>query len=1187
MKKLTVLFAAVIMALTSYAACNEYGWTNGTDMFTAFVTDYNTFAGAGLDVEACVTTAGTFYDVTYGKTPAVEAMFVDAAYSAKWGWLLTFLTDQCRAFQGKEPDMTASMMRGAIDNFFHKGALNSTAWNKSYDATEKGNVEDFMSWQSYWNNSWCVKEVCNDYGWANKGDMFLELQSEINDSLVAHSKYALNVVKKENDSVFYFAGGVWKYWEDVEAANTPVENANGDFAASTYNKQDEIYSILRTEKWSWLLEVIKENYKNGREDHADFDETYAILIRCNIQAFFFNSPTFKGGDSNPWSFDYTEAGKFINWQSKWGQKFCTGSATVTVTYDLQGGVTNDYGWANGEDMYKDFVADFNVYAGSEIVKEFGPSTFYDPTYALPADKTVPGFFADATYNAKWGWLYTYLCVKVGENYGADQATGETKMGTASIARGAVDNFFNNGKLNSGAWNKSFDADVAGGIADVMAWQANWKHGFANPTEFAADLEFDLATPYKEGESFRGWFLDALGQGQEVKKMSSVYDGQTIYAVFGAYQPTIKEIRDTTLYKIGDEITTTAIVTAVSGKNVYIADASGMGILAYYSASQQDAIQAGQKLTVKGVYDVYNGFPELKNCETKALVDGEAIGATTISISDILAAPLKVYGLPVLVKDIRVAKYDDKGNLYVTDGVNVVEAYYICPDQTEFPVGQRINLTAVVGNYKETVQFVGTVAGVEKIVFEAKKDPNTYADLQFTDENNETYTYSIKSDWIFSAQVGNWESNKPAAALEQCRGMVVKDGIIYMTWRSSNSPADALKLIRYDAATGEKLTDLILANYIFRQPAADTTDNPRWYLDEGTGLTYVKEDYEWNYAEFTSADYTFGPNTGLAMDDAGHLLVADLPTSGTEYQIWMIDEKTGEGQLVIYCGGNSGASTLKERYADDGEIRFDRFDVAGDVTKDATIFTMNKNSDKVYTFDIYGGKWDGDMWQTAVGGGTIASFGEAPQINPVDGGESFYCSGSGLYPTLASAEDGTILESFNGVFDEEENPIREECLTLIKDTALNTAAKVAGCREFKVGGAYFFSMSAATWEGGYKPYNSHLLFRFKDENRHFDEMQRWTELPKDGFGTIEGVKNFQFTNIHFAVEKDQLNTELYIWTAEYGMAKYTITADKYCGTEDALKTITADNTDVKKVIVNGQMYIVRNGVVYTAMGQVAE
>ncbi|MBQ0118474.1 MAG: hypothetical protein KBS42_01725, partial [Bacteroidales bacterium] len=76
-----------------------------------------------------------------------------------------------------------------------------------------------------------------------------------------------------------------------------------------------------------------------------------------------------------------------------------------------------------------------------------------------------------------------------------------------------------------------------------------------------------------------------------------------------------------------------------------------------------------------------------------------------------------------------------------------------------------------------------------------------------------------------------------------------------------------------------------------------------------------------------------------------------------------------------------------------------------------------------------------------------------------------------------------------------------------------------------------------------PYNSHLLFRFKDENRHFDEMTRWTELPKDGFGTIEGVKNYQFTNVHYAVEKDESSTELYIWTAEYGLAKYTITADK--------------------------------------------
>ena len=861
-----------------------------------------------------------------------------------------------------------------------------------------------------------------------------------------------------------------------------------------------------------------------------------------------------------------------------------------ITYDLQGGVTNEYGWQNGEDMYQALAADIlksstdGICTAWSFASEF-PSrgTFGTPDVnggtgvaldILTFDLT---FWTTEPYASKWGWLADYIDA-------ADIAAGQssTIRTSSAYARYSLAAFFANSVQTS--WPKTADY-IRYGVANIASWQTYWKHGWDNPTEFDADEEFILNTPYKEGETFNGWFLDPLGQGQQIIKMSSAYYGQTVYAVFGEYQPTIKEIRDTALYKIGDKVTTTATIIAVGNTKVFIADASGMGIMALYGESQQNNLEAGLLLTITGELAEDNGFYYLKDCVTKRVLPmGATIKPYTTTLADLKANPLKYYSLPVLVKDIRISKYDADGDMYVSDGVIEMECYYIRPNQNEYEVGQRINLTAAVGNHMADVQFVGTVDGIEKLVYEPKKDPNTYEPLIFTDKGTK-YTYTIQNNWIISANMGNWEANKPAPQLEQCRGMVVKDGIIYFPWRSSNTPNDHLKLVRYDAATGERLDDLILAEYIFQQPAADDSANPRWYRNNQTGLTYIKDDYEWNYAEFNQG-YTFGPNTGMYMDEAGHILVGDLPTNGGEYQVWMIDEKTGEGQLVIYCGGNSGASTLKERYPDDADIYLSRFGVAGDVTKNATIFAANLNSDKVYTFEISDGKWDGEMWQTAVGGGAIYYFGQTPQINSVDGGESFYVSGTTLYPTLASAEDGTILESFNGVFDEEENPIRESCISLLYNEAGNSAAKVAGCREFKVGGAYFFSMSAATWEGGYTPYNSHLLFRFKDRKRHFDEMTRWTELPKDGFGTIDGVKNFQFTNVHFAVEKDALTTELYIWTAEYGLAKYTITADKTTGLQD-VKAINADNTKVQKVIVDGQLYIIRNGVSYTAMGQVAE
>ena len=1165
MKKLTVLFAAVIMALTSYAACNEYGWTNGEDMFREFIADYNTFAGADLDADTCVAYAGEkgFYGLTYQKT-AVEGMFVDTAYSAKWGWLLTFLTDQCRAFQGKEPDMTASMMRGAIDNFFHSGNINSTAWNKSYDATESGNVNDFLAWQPAWGSSWCIKEVCNDYGWMNGEDMFRAFIADYNT----------------------FAGA------DLDADTCVAYAGEKGFYGLTYQKAavegmfiDAAYSA----KWGWLLTFLTDQCRAFQGKEPDMT---ASMMRGAIDNFFHKGAL----NSTAWnkSYDATEKGNvddFLAWQPYWGLTWCTGGKIV-VSYELGTAVTNDYGWMNAEDMYQALAADVLAYHNDtanhstfKLASTFpGRGTFGAPDVtggtgvAFDIQDFDLKFWSTEPYASKWEWLVSYI-----ENLDTLAGQTNTIRSNASYARYNLAAFFQNSVRPN--WPVTADFTLVG-AGTPSAYMPTWKHAFDNPTEIGADETWVLNIPYKEGETFRGWFFDAAGQGIQVTELTSLANGQTLYAVFGAYQMSLAEVAAA---EDDAEVYTSGVVVHADGKNVYIQDITG-GMLLYFNSAP--AVELGQRIVVSGVKATYGGAPEVKNAELKEAAAGELPTVQVKMLSELLAEPLKFFGQRVQVNDVRIAKYDSKGNPFVVSGSDTVQCYKMVIDQTEFKVGQRVNLTAVAGYYN-AFRFVGDIAGFEKIIYQGLKDLNEYDKLVFVDKDGdggaagETYTYSIENNWLISENLGNWAANKPNQVAEQCRGMAVKDGIIYITYRASNTPnRGELKLLRYDAETGEKLADLPLKDYVFCEPAADTTGT-RCVVDEETGISYLAEGYEWNYDEFTSAPI-FGPNTDMHVDYDGNILVANLPTEGHCFQIWKLtaDENgvlDGGGELVVYAGGNSGISDFAFRYPDDPAIRLDRFDLAGSVDGDAWIFAPSQNSNIVYEMDITGGKWDGECWNHVCQNGEVA-FSYSPRIAVVDGGEAFYVDGFATHPALF-ANDGTMLENFAGIVDDEGEEVNPSAMDLLQnEDGTAPATGECGVHEFPCGGAYFLAMGAGSYEGAYQPYGSHLVFRFKNDNRHFYEMQRAWELSKDGFGAN---KNAQFNYMQCHIQKDDLTTELYLFVAENGIGKYTITADKYFGEQETgLEAVKASVKagDVKKVMVNGRMFIIRDGKAFSAMGQ---
>lgn len=871
---------------------------------------------------------------------------------------------------------------------------------------------------------------------------------------------------------------------------------------------------------------------------------------------------------------------------------CSFASTVTYVYP-EGTVTNEYGWCDKNDMFLDWEKDVLTHLGRDLTLAI-PIDSGKQSYVAGsiAPSGFSNFFTTEPYATKWGALYKYV-ESVAETQKAEGVLGANGLVVPGLAgasdtywRWALDAFWFSTFAPS--WPYSADFTIAGQPA---AFMKGMKMGFCATTNYTDTTAFILGEPFKEGESFLGWYASADFAGKkltydEIVALAKAGD-VTIYAKMGEYIPNCEELWGMTPEATTDTVATKAAgtVTYVNGGQFYIQDAYA-GMLCY---TKDHGLVEGDVVSFSAGLVLYNGYPELINVKDIVKDGNNPVVAPTVILADLSASMKGRLFQLVTLQGMKLVSAEDT-KLYFAASGDTVQYYNKAIKAADYTVGKTYDMTAVVTQYKGDVQLAGDPAKITRSAT-AAADPSIYGVIKAENENNpgDTISYTIKSDWLYSVNMNNWNANKPNPVAEQCRGMVVKDGILYLTYRSNNTPAIGdLKLVRYDAETGEKMDDLMLKEYIFREVAdgSDSAKQTRVDLDESTGIAYLKEDYKWNYAEFTSAAYVFGPNTDMRIDDAGNILVANLPTEGHVYQIWKIDEKTGEGELVVYMGGNSGVTDFAARFPDDAAIRLDRFDVVGDVTADATIMAPSQNSSNVYQMDIADGKWDGEGWHIICNNGDPAvAFSYSPRIEVVDDGEAFYVDGFATFPELFDIE-GNLLESFNGTFDEAGEEINPSCLNLLySKNAISSGTGVCGAHEFMCGGAYFFAMAGNSYEGSDNSMpGSTKIFRFKDGNRHFYEMMLAWEVADNGFGN---VKNAQFNYVQQSIVVDELTTELYVYVAENGLGKYTITASKSVEEETALDQVGAENNNVMKVVRDGKVYIVRNGVVYTIMGQMAE
>ena len=806
--------------------------------------------------------------------------------------------------------------------------------------------------------------------------------------------------------------------------------------------------------------------------------------------------------------------------------FAAATSFAAVTYELNGGVTNDDGWLNKNDMFQACMADCGVtgLATLDELKAAGDGSF----------TTICGKLTDVSgmlSAEKWDWLEAYIMNVQNSDPTVGQSGGVTALveGTTSAGwRYAVAAFFLESKRAS--WPVSADFSQAG---KDEAYIPAWKHAYANPTEIT-EGEFVLNAPFKEGYTFAGWCTNAELTGAKVKVLTPETTG-TLYAKWIDYVPTIAEVK---AMEDNTDTQVSGVVTFIQGKNVYIQDATG-GMLLYMKENPTFAVS--QKVIVKGTKVLYGGAPEVKNCVEVDVED--ATLPAPISFENLTAlvtdSVFKYFGQLVNVPGLVITEYDTYNNPTVSDGMNSAKCYKMVLDPAAFPVGCKVTVTAVAAYYN-AFQFVGDVAGIVRPIA-GKKD--TYAYPQRAGK------YNLENQWVISVVEENYAANKPGGT-GFVRGMAAKDGIMYFINRETES------IVRVDGATGNMLDPIkITGDHLFQ------VEN----VDEGTGETSWGDGVTLKFND-------------IKFDSEGNCLISGCITSQNQhFMVYVVDLETGEAELIIdeKLGDNPDYAEIA--------CRFDAFGVNGDVYGNACIMA----ADATGTFNSY--RWlieDGEVGQGEMisllidaesdksllinaQGELVGGWGTAPQIFPQDEyGALFYVDGFNTLPTLID-EGGMLVEDF----------IKCPAGTALWNNPGDTtklAQGLNGLQEFQVGDEYFMVMIATHTPSA--PPSAFGLYKFADEARSFDGLEPLWYFPNNGLGS---ATNSCRTAVP-SVEVEGNTATIYLYANDNGYGVYKFIVDENYNPGTGVENVEVE-LGARKMIENGQVIILKNGVKYNVLG----
>ena len=674
------------------------------------------------------------------------------------------------------------------------------------------------------------------------------------------------------------------------------------------------------------------------------------------------------------------------------------------------------------------------------------------------------------------------------------------------------------------------------LQSVAAYQPYWKSAFANPT--APETEWVLNTPYKEGATFDGWYATADFSGAKVTTINAETTG-TLYAKWVEYIPTTTEVK-----ALADDTETkvSGVVNFITGKNVYIQDAQG-GILVF--TTETPNCKVGDKIVAKGVKVMYGGAPEVKNAVIES-AEAASLAAPTVfeTLAPLLADSLefKYFATNVQIAGVTIAEYDSYNNPTVQDATGAkAKCYKMVLDPTVYPIGSKVTVTAVAGWYNG-FQFVGDAKNIVLPIAGVKEN--------YTYPTRYGGRYALENNWVISKTEDNFAANKPGSD-DYVRGMAAKDGIMYFINRETES------IVRVDGKTGNMLSPIKLTGEHLFQKSSTNAE---------TG-------------EVTWSAATTLPFNDIKFDQAGNCLIGACMTGATvcqNFMIYTVDLKTGACTLLIddVLWDNPGLENV--------QFRFDAFGAAGDVTKNGVVMAADANGSwNVYRWLITDGvAGEGEQVAVLIDPNVdeslfvnAAGYGTAPQIFPQDElGELFYVDGFNTLPMLfyGDPEEGaTLIDDFIKV----PYGVKVWNNKGVDDISMN--ANFNGLVEFQVGEEYFLLMVAAN--NTHSVPSTYALFKFADEERSFEGLEPLWYFPHNGLGTATIGCRTAVPSVDVVSDTE---ATLYLYATNNGYAAYTLTIDP---TQTAVEDVEAVKVEAKKVIENGNIFVIKNGVKYNMLG----
>ena len=159
-----------------------------------------------------------------------------------------------------------------------------------------------------------------------------------------------------------------------------------------------------------------------------------------------------------------------------------------------------------------------------------------------------------------------------------------------------------------------------------------------------------------------------------------------------------------------------IVTYVSGKNVYIEDATG-GICVYFATAPSD-IALGDEIVVWDTMTTYNGLIETTNTTAQEYLkvsSGNALPSQTVTLADLLADTTNEYlGERVVIENVTIGVLGTNNTALTDADGNTINIYKAPALNTEINENDIVTVTAIVSTYNAYQLFVNSADDVVEI-----------------------------------------------------------------------------------------------------------------------------------------------------------------------------------------------------------------------------------------------------------------------------------------------------------------------------------------------------------------------------------------------------------------------------------------------------------------------------------------